>query len=272
MSENLKQSLSALMDNESDEFETRRTLAQLDDESAGVWSRYQLASSALKGEKPDGKLDLSAGVMAALESEPTPKALYRPRRHYWKPFASVAVAASVTAMVIFGAQSFQQDVSDAPVTTVASNSQIVLPGPSPMAPSLLPAQYGNSRSLALPADGAEPDVIRLSYGMERYINQHHALMRSRQKSWTANWLPEGFSTVRHEVMPDSEVILYSNGRTAISVSVEPWGSQKTAAGAVQSGDTVALGKRVGTQFVTVVGEVPLMIADRIASSVDRSGG
>ncbi len=269
MSENLRQSLSALMDDEADEFEVRRCLQQLGNDGASTWSRYQLVSAVLKGEKPDSKIDLSAGVMDAIAAEPSYEEGPRTKDSYWKPLTSVAVAASVTAMVIFGAQNYQGGSSVGEAEIAAAQPQLFLPGPNPVR-NIMPAQYGNGAELVMPGSVQESDVIRLSYGMEHYIDQHHALMRSKQKSWTANWMPEGYSTVRHEVMPGSEVMIYSDGRTAISVCVEPYGRHKSAPGAVQSGDTVALGKRVGDQFVTVVGDLPLMIADRIASSVDRS--
>ncbi|MEH6627322.1 MAG: MucB/RseB C-terminal domain-containing protein [Motiliproteus sp.] len=271
MSENLRQSLSALMDDEVDEFEVRRCLQQLDDKGASTWSRYQIVSAVLKGEKLDAKIDLSSSVMAAIASEPAYEKASQAKDGFWKPLASVAVAASVTAMVIFGAQNYQDSSLVGDAEFAAAQPQLFLPGPAPVNRNILPAQYGSSADVvSMPRSVEEPDVIRLSNGMEHYINQHHALMRSKQKSWTANWMPEGYSEVRHEVMPDSEVMMYSDGRTAISVSVEPYGRHKSAPGAVQSGGTVALGKQVGNQFVTVVGDLPLMIADRIASSVDRS--
>ncbi len=269
MSENLRQSLSALMDDETDILETRRCLQQLDDDGSSAWSRYHVVSAVLKGEKLDPRIDLSAGVMDAISDDKSFEETSIRKDSFWKPLTSVAVAASVTAMVIFGAQSYQGSGQAEESTLAFDQPQFMLPGPSPVTANILPAQYGSGADIEVSKNLQEPDIIRLSSGMEHYINQHHALMRSKQKSWTANWMPEGYSAVRHEVMPGSEVIVYSDGRTAISVSVEPYGRQKSAPGAVQSGDTVALGKKVGSQFVTVVGDLPLMIADRIASSVDR---
>jgi len=267
MSESVKQSLSALMDNEADPFEVRRTLQQVDDDSAAVWARYHLASAVLRGETPaQHDLDISAAVQAALEKEPH----YDDStgRGFWKPLASIAVAASVTAMVMFGAQGISTDPVQAPA---AGGQEVVLSAPVPNRAELLPAQYGRSSLQSGSPGMAENDVIRLSSSMEYYIHQHHSLMRDRAEHWGASWVPSGYTQVRHDLMPDAEVILYSDGRSAISVSVEPYGKQKARAGSVQDGDTVAFGKRVGGQFVTVVGDLPLMMADRIASSVTLVG-
>jgi hypothetical protein len=52
MSEQLKESLSAVMDGEADEFEIRRVLNEAADDSElrGVWERYHLVSSVIRGE------------------------------------------------------------------------------------------------------------------------------------------------------------------------------------------------------------------------------
>ncbi|MCW8885944.1 MAG: sigma-E factor negative regulatory protein, partial [Motiliproteus sp.] len=143
MSENLRQSLSALMDNEADEFEVRRCLQQLDNEGAETWSRYQMTSALIKGEKPDCRIDLSGAVMDALADEEEYQQQPSKKDSFWKPLSSVAVAASVTAMVIFGAQNYSSDSGVIEGDSLAQQSEIRLPGPTPMTQNFLPAQYGS---------------------------------------------------------------------------------------------------------------------------------
>lgn len=265
MNDNLKQSLSALMDDEASEFEVRRLLELLDDDSADIWSRYHLARSSLQADGVVTPVDLSDRVSEALAAEPAHRAAAG-GLFGWRPLGNVAVAAAVTAVVIFGARVYQEGAPPAATAAVARPG-LVLPGPTPTSPNFLQAQYGRTGVVRGTAVG-DADVIRASQSMEYYLHQHQALMGSDGSRWTATWLPDGFRPVRHEVLPDTEVMVYTDGRRAISVSVEPYGQQKGEAGAIQNGDTVALGKRVGDRFVTVVGDLPLMIADRIASSVD----
>lgn len=265
MSDRINESLSALMDDEVNEFELRRTLDQLDAEAMSTWSRYQVGRSALNAEAPkDPKLDISASVMAALENEPTYSASPQPQKRgktfNWRPFGSVAIAASVTMMVIFGAQTFQSNS-----VSQDNPSQIVLTGPQPVNSAMLPVQYGHSPVIVPSAQ--EPDVIRMTTPMEHYVDRHRALVKRQSPQWQVGWVPDGFRIVEHDHIYDAEVILYSNGKTEVSVSVQPYTTKKANPGAIQSGETVAVGKRVDDQFVTVVGDVPLMIADRIASSV-----
>ncbi|MFT5721778.1 MAG: sigma-E factor negative regulatory protein RseA [Motiliproteus sp.] len=262
MSDSIKESLSALMDDEVGEFELRRTLKRLDSAEAQLWSRYHLASAVLRRKTPlQPEQDVSAQVMAELEREPEFEKQARSGAGFqWRSLGSVAVAASVTLVVIFGAQTYQGSSSP-----VVAPPQIVLSGPRSFNSDLMSVQYGERAQVApsLP----QADVIRLSSSMEYYINQHRALTNSSPMQWLVEWMPEGFKVIQHDRLSDSEVLLYSNGKASISVSVQPFASKKASPGAVQSGDTVAIGKRVDDQFVTVVGDVPFMMADRIASSV-----
>lgn len=110
MNDKLRESLSALMDNEGDELELRRALKSLDEspETADVWRRYHLARSLMQRDREiDSRIDLSAGIMARLADEPAPT-LSEPakiRRHAGLSFAgSAAVAATVSLLVVSGVQ------------------------------------------------------------------------------------------------------------------------------------------------------------------------
>ncbi|MDX5377380.1 MAG: sigma-E factor negative regulatory protein [Halomonas sp.] len=112
MSQNARESLSALMDSEGDDLELRRVLKTLESEpdAAEAWRRYHLMRSLLRRDHDiDVSTDLSAGIMARLEAEPAPAVEappIAPRRSY--PFArSAGIAAAVTLMVITGVQFYQ---------------------------------------------------------------------------------------------------------------------------------------------------------------------
>lgn len=108
MSQNARESLSALMDNEGDELELRRVLKSLDDEpdAADTWRRYHLMRSMLRRENDiDTSTDLSVGVMARLQDEPLPLAESSTQGRRSLPLArSAGVAAAVSLMVITGVQ------------------------------------------------------------------------------------------------------------------------------------------------------------------------
>ncbi|GEN27473.1 hypothetical protein HVA01_11190 [Halovibrio variabilis] len=118
MSQNTRESLSVLMDGESDELELRRVLKSLpkDDDAADTWRRYHLARSMMQRERGvDVSVDLSAGVMARLRDEPAPSAQQTEpaaNRAGGISFArGASVAAAVSLMVITGVQFFGNDAS-----------------------------------------------------------------------------------------------------------------------------------------------------------------
>jgi sigma-E factor negative regulatory protein RseA len=118
MSQNTRESLSVLMDGESDELELRRVLKALpnDDNAADAWRRYHLARSMMQREQGvDVSVDLSAGIMARLREEPAPMMQdieNVAHRAGGISFARGAgVAAAVSLMVITGVQFFGNDAS-----------------------------------------------------------------------------------------------------------------------------------------------------------------
>lgn len=109
MSQNARESLSALMDNEGDELELRRVLKTLGEspDAAEAWRRYHLMRSLMRREQDvDVSTDLSAGIMTRLRDEPVPQVEVAPapaRRSL--PLArSAGIAAAVSLMVITGVQ------------------------------------------------------------------------------------------------------------------------------------------------------------------------
>jgi sigma-E factor negative regulatory protein RseA len=115
MSEQLKESLSAVMDGEADEFEIRRVLneAENDPELRGVWERYHLVRSVMRGEGRTRSADrLSARFWTEIDAaDATPvsnvlEVTADKPRSIWSTWgqraAGVAVAAGVAAAVVIG--------------------------------------------------------------------------------------------------------------------------------------------------------------------------
>ncbi len=98
--------LSALVDEEVDDSELRRAIADLsaDPEARARWGRYHLIGSAMRGQVPNPRMDLSRRVAQALETEtPAPVVPLR-RPGLSRPAIGLAVAASVTAVAILTVQ------------------------------------------------------------------------------------------------------------------------------------------------------------------------
>ena len=99
-------------------------------------------------------------------------------------------------------------------------------------------------------------------------------------TWHSDWLPAGFelvsSSVHRDARTKSEVtsLLYDDGLTRFSVFLEPLQGNAVPDSRVQLGPTVAVSRRLtapqGDMMSTVVGEIPLGTAERIALSM-RTG-
>lgn len=164
MSQNTRESLSVLMDGESDELELRRVLKALpnDDDAADTWRRYHLARSMMQREQGvDVSVDLSAGIMARLREEPAPMtqgAEPVAQRTGGISFARGAgVAAAVSLMVITGVQFFG---NDSPVGQGSGDMATTAPGANQVQPVNLASQSAVASRADMPM--FEPTPFRLS--------------------------------------------------------------------------------------------------------------
>lgn len=188
MSEHLRESLSALMDDEANDLELERILSRIteDSELRRAWVRYSAARSAVSG----GAVacldrDISASVRQAIRDETVPgRTGDAIRQRLLRPLASFAVAASVAATVIIGGKQLAglsaADPYDAGDTFAASASPVGLInsyGASPVR-----ASYGTESVPVLqPATRTAYDELARQR-MERYIQEHaeHAALNSPQ--------------------------------------------------------------------------------------------
>ncbi len=132
MTEGLRESVSALMDDEAGELETRRVLSEIrkDDELRNTWKRYHLVSLAIKGQLGEApRLDVSKGVAQAIADEHPEMGAAGMRRTSWprvlRAATGVAVAASVAFLAVFGALQFNQpDGGNGPSTVAQQHNDV----------------------------------------------------------------------------------------------------------------------------------------------------
>ncbi len=149
----VRESLSALVDDELSELELQRLLKQsVSEDALAAMQRYQAVHAVLAGQGTLARLDIRARVASALEAEPglTPPAqqdsreisAVKLRRHL---FGGVAVAASVAFAVIFSAQLMREQPS------TASPTAMVQMASGPAASRVAPALVSAPRDTALVA-------------------------------------------------------------------------------------------------------------------------
>lgn len=108
MTEQHQEQLSALFDNETSEFETRRLLQSLSAADKQQWQRYQLVSDTLSKnvEAQILPLDMASKISAAIADEPALSAVSVAKKpsalgkRWFKPVAGFAVAASVAFVTV----------------------------------------------------------------------------------------------------------------------------------------------------------------------------
>lgn len=122
-----EEALSALMDSEALELETRRVLKEIAEQPGlrDTWHRYQLASASMKRELPYRMVDLSQSISAAIELE----SAHKPGFKQWlQPLGRVAIAASVAMIAVIGVQQMQtgspQSVEQPAVASAGADSGV----------------------------------------------------------------------------------------------------------------------------------------------------
>ncbi len=178
----LKQSLSALIDDESDELELRRILnASHDPELRASWSRYQIARAAMHNAPFSANIDLSANIMAAINAEPalsvTQTEQHQTAAHTTKigrftGLTRLAVAASVTLAVLGGVRFYNQDAVQQ--ETLVAQSELRLPAinnSQPSSPVVLASYSAQGETAPMTQDVPGQDSW-YELRLPNYLRQH----------------------------------------------------------------------------------------------------
>ncbi|MET1066439.1 MAG: MucB/RseB C-terminal domain-containing protein [Pseudomonas prosekii] len=112
------------------------------------------------------------------------------------------------------------------------------------------------------------------------INTDKASAQKTAEVWHSDWLPAGFELSSSSSRKDPETktqvssLMYDDGLARFSVFLEPLNGATVTDTRTQLGPTVAVSRRLTTPqgeiMVTVVGEIPIGTAERIALSMRNS--
>lgn len=190
MSEQLRESVSALMDGEAEELEIRRLLAETNaDQVNDLWSHYHLAKEHMSSGQDSqsgigfGHMDISQRVSEAIAKEPVIASQSKGRVAAWlQPVAGFAVAASVAFAVVVGVQ---QQVAE---VTPGGSSPTVVASAVNSSSRVYPLQIGAQSStgsalstVSLTGQGVLPGALAASQTaadlaaqqmLDKYILRH----------------------------------------------------------------------------------------------------
>jgi len=188
MSEKLKQSLSAAIDDEADEFELRRVLDELDTdpELRGLWERYHLFGSVLRGERTGATLSLRERVWLSLEAPDMPNERGDADHSYPDAVAPAAapagsmvgrragfaVAASVAVAVVLGIAFMNSSEDLPPQSVVQADAPTVPSDPAAVRESVVvPASGFRLAADASPSDLRRARAYMLHHTQQQALNQ-----------------------------------------------------------------------------------------------------
>jgi sigma-E factor negative regulatory protein RseA len=182
MSEKLKESLSAVIDSEADEFELRRVLDEIakDTVLASSWERYHLIGSIMRQERVTRSNTMREQIWAELQSDSTP--LDEPvliadqsstpgsstgRRSRW---TGVAVAATVVLAAAVGLSNLD-GVSDQPASDVALSAPGLTPADSAAAVVSVAVEDPIVQTVALTDEISDVDQVRTDAYIITHVQQ-----------------------------------------------------------------------------------------------------
>jgi sigma-E factor negative regulatory protein RseA len=185
MNERMRESLSALLDDEANELELERILSQIsdDDDLRQTWVRYNATRATVSGQPVAHMgLDISSQVQLAIAEHNAPASGLG--RRLLRPLASLAVAASVAATVVIGGQQLAQiGGADA-----YSNSPSLAASASPvgmvnsLGATTVQASYGTRSTPVLQPATRTAYQALARQRMQKYMQEHaeHAALNSPQ--------------------------------------------------------------------------------------------
>lgn len=138
MDERLRESISALMDDEANELELQRVLSNVDDDLATVWNRYhQVRQVVRECDRDVMNIDIRASLSLALDesvadtepfsSESATAGTVAPPSGATKRFGlarSFAIAASIAVAVVVGVQYQSVGTNDLPLLAEADSESL----------------------------------------------------------------------------------------------------------------------------------------------------
>jgi sigma-E factor negative regulatory protein RseA len=184
MNEELRESLSALMDGEASEQEIRQVLDNLEAPALrDTWRRYHIARQGLQQGATVVAEDLSRRIMSAIADEPAhslqpdtgPAEIHAVGRwhRFSRPLASFAVAASVFAAVLLGSQFVGQDSGQGRVELLAGERVSPVGMVNTLGGAAVRAGYATPPVRQVPVGSTASDYNAMARErLERYMLPH----------------------------------------------------------------------------------------------------
>ncbi len=302
MSEQLKEALSAALDNEADEFELRRVLdeAGRDESLRETFERYQLIQSIMRGDadartvaqrvqlqkRVRATMDLDVESAVDDDQEHVAATIAPVTRSFWKPRAAAFVAAfGAVLAVYFGVgKMLPGSVGTSGVGDVAQQTLPSLTTPVTSSPDVDPLISANE----IPELSTLDQVRRQRH--ERWLKVHvsaaehvarpqgEATIANQRSAWNVAWIPSGFEILESESLASASaeglIQRYGNGNQTFSLVIEAVPATIPNPAESHAGNNWVVERLLGDEghgaarhLATVVGELPPPAARRLLGSI-----
>ena len=125
----LNDSLSAMLDNNADELEVRRVLANMDEETLATWSRYQMVGSVLRKETIFPELNIVSAIAAEIDGDSIQVGKTSNQKvdsSFFSYLGKLAVAASILVVTISTVYLLNNEgFSDTATSAYAQNEVVI---------------------------------------------------------------------------------------------------------------------------------------------------
>lgn len=197
MNEQLRESLSALKDGEAKSLEIRQVLASEAAEVNQQWQQLHQISQMLKGNPNSfADCDISQQVSAVIADEPAyqqKSGSYSQLPAWLRPVAGFAVAATVTAVVVLGAQHWQ-GIDSVGSTPVVASQQAYPVNSQSLAVVSSHGQRSAAASVQLP-DGSQLQALQAGDLAAQQKLQQYLLEHTEQSSFNNGYGMMNFARV-----------------------------------------------------------------------------
>lgn len=173
-----KEAISALLDDELNT-EPQALIKDLSKDGAlkSAWSTYQTISDVMKGETQSGVIDLSAAISQKLADEPSILAPSKrssfSTNRFTKPFAGLAIAASVAAVAVLSIQQLQENI---PGVDVGNTPSVAATNTAPDINATLMPNSSNQQdvqNIVVANDLTEQQKAALQSRLDHYLLNHY---------------------------------------------------------------------------------------------------
>lgn len=194
MKDTLKESLSALLDGETNDLELRRILASEDQQLRDHWAALNCAQQLRQGGTlPFANLDISQRVMTEIAGESL--ATTKDTNVWWQALSGVAVAASVAAVVVFGTMGTDMLGTSSDMTVATAN---------PGAGRVYPAQAAQNGVGGVPVHAQTQTAPVAQSSIEDEAQRRFEMYLRRHTDRAAQNSGQGVMTYSRVVAPGSK--------------------------------------------------------------------